>query len=135
KLSPFVVPKMIVNSAAGNISIRFGLCGPNTAVATACASSAHSIADAFRAVQYDHADVMVTGGSEAGITPMGVGGFIQARALSQRNDDPRGASRPFDRDRDGFVLGEGAGVLVLEELEHAKKRGAKIYAEMLGAGN
>jgi 3-oxoacyl-[acyl-carrier-protein] synthase II len=135
RLSPFVVPKMIVNSAAGNISIRFGLCGPNTAVATACASSAHSLADAFRAIQYDHADVMVSGGSEAGITPMGVGGFIQARALSQRNDNPQAASRPFDRDRDGFVLAEGSGVLVMEELEHAKKRGATIYAEVLGAGN
>jgi 3-oxoacyl-[acyl-carrier-protein] synthase II len=135
RISPFVVPKMIVNSASGNISIRYGLQGPNTAVATACASSAHAIADAFRAVQYDQADVIISGGSEAGITPMGVGGFIQARALSQRNEDPAGASRPFDKDRDGFVLGEGAGVLVLEELEHARKRGARIYAEMMGAGN
>jgi 3-oxoacyl-[acyl-carrier-protein] synthase II len=135
RVSPFVVPKMIVNSAAGNISIQFGLCGPNTAVSTACASSAHAISDALRAIQYDHADVMVTGGSEAGITPMGVAGFIQARALSDRNDNPQGASRPFDKDRDGFVLSEGAGVLVLEELEHAKKRGARIYAELLGAGN
>jgi 3-oxoacyl-[acyl-carrier-protein] synthase II len=135
KVSPFVVPKMIVNSASGNISIHFGLQGPNTAVATACASSAHALADAFRAVQCDQADVILSGGAEAGITPMGVAGFIQARALSQRNDNPRAASRPFDKDRDGFVLGEGAGVLVLEELEHAKKRGAPIYAEMLGAGN
>lgn len=135
KISPFVVPKMIVNSAAGNISIQFGLAGPNTAVSTACASAAHAIGDALRAIQFDFADVMLTGGSEAGITPMGVGGFIQARALSERNEDPKKASRPFDKDRDGFVLSEGAGVLVLEELERAKKRGAMIYAELLGAGN
>jgi 3-oxoacyl-[acyl-carrier-protein] synthase II len=135
KMSPFVVPKMIVNAAAGNISIEFGLCGPNTAVSTACASAAHAIGDAMRAIQYDSADIMLTGGSEAGMTPMGLGGFIQARALSSRNDDYAHASRPFDKDRDGFVLGEGAGVLVVEELEHAKKRGAKIYAELLGVGN
>src|SRR5262245_54194208 len=135
RISPFVVPKMIVNAAAGNISIEFGLSGPNTAVSTACASAAHAIGDAMRAIQYDHADVMLTGGSEAGITPMGVGGFIQARALSNNNDNPKGASRPFDKDRDGFVLGEGAGVIVLEELEHARKRAARIYAEMLGVGN
>jgi len=135
KVSPFVVPKMIVNSASGNISIRYGLQGPNTAIATACASAAHAMADAFRAVQYDQADVVVTGGSEAGITPMGVSGFIKARALSQRNDSPTTASRPFDKDRDGFVLGEGAGVLILEDLDHARKRGARIYAEVLGAGN
>jgi 3-oxoacyl-[acyl-carrier-protein] synthase II len=126
---------MIVNSASGNISIRYGLQGPNTAVATACASAAHALADGFRAIQYGHADVILSGGSEAGITPMGVGGFISLRALSERNDDPRAASRPFDKDRDGFVLGEGAGVLVLEEYEHARKRGAKIYGEFLGAGN
>jgi 3-oxoacyl-[acyl-carrier-protein] synthase II len=135
RISPFIVPKMIVNSAAGNISIEFGLAGPNTAVSTACASAAHAIADAMRIIQYDEADVMVTGGSEAGITPMGLGGFIQARALSERNDNPEGASRPFDKDRDGFVLSEGAGVLVLEELTHARKRGATIYAELLGVGN
>jgi len=135
RVSPFVVPKMIVNSASGNISIRYGLQGPNTAVATACASAAHAIGDAFRAIQYGQADVMVSGGAEAGITPMGVAGFISARALSQRNDTPQQASRPFDKDRDGFVLGEGAGVLVLEELERAKKRGAKLYAEVLGTGN
>ena len=126
---------MIANAAAGNISIHFGLCGPNTAVSTACASAAHAIGDALRAIQYDHADVMVTGGTEAAITPMGLGGFIAARALSQRNDDPQAASRPFDKDRDGFVLSEGAGILVLEELEHAKKRGATIYAELLGSGS
>lgn len=135
RISPFIVPKMIVNAAAGNLSIEFGLCGPNTAVSTACASAAHAIADAMRAIQYDHADLMLTGGAEAGMTPMGVGGFIQARALSLRNDDPTHASRPFDKDRDGFVLAEGAGVLVIEELEHARKRGARIYAELLGAGN
>jgi 3-oxoacyl-[acyl-carrier-protein] synthase II len=135
RISPFIVPKMIINSAAGNISIQHGLCGPNTAVTTACASGAHAVGDAMRAIQYDHADVMVTGGSEAGITPMGLGGFIQARALSRRHDNPQAASRPFDRDRDGFVLGEGAGIVVIEELEHAKRRGARIYAELLGVGN
>jgi 3-oxoacyl-[acyl-carrier-protein] synthase II len=135
RISPFVVPKMIVNSAAGNISIEFGLSGPNTAISTACASAAHAIGDAYRSIQYDYADVMVTGGSEAGITPMGLGGFIQARAVSERNDIPEEASRPFDKDRDGFVLSEGAGVLILEELEHARRRGANIYAELLGLGN
>lgn len=135
RISPFVVPKMIVNAASGNISIQFGLCGPNTAVATACSSAAHAIGDAMRVIQYDHADVMITGGSESTITTMGLGGFIQARALSDRNDDPQRASRPFDKDRDGFVLAEGAGVLVIEELEHARKRGAVIYAELLGVGN
>jgi 3-oxoacyl-[acyl-carrier-protein] synthase II len=135
RISPFIVPKMIVNSASGNISIQYGLAGPNTAVSTACASAAHAIGDAMRAIQYDYADVMVAGGSEAGITPMGVGGFIQARALSRRNSDPQGASRPFDKDRDGFVLGEGAGILILEELSHAQRRGARIYAELLGCGN
>jgi 3-oxoacyl-[acyl-carrier-protein] synthase II len=135
RVSPFIVPKMIVNSAGGNISIEYGLCGPNTTVATACSSAAHAIGDAMRAIQYDHADVMVTGGAEAGITPMGVSGFIQARALSRRNSDPQRASRPFDKDRDGFVLGEGAGVLVVEELGHAQRRGARIYAELLGVGN
>jgi 3-oxoacyl-[acyl-carrier-protein] synthase II len=134
RISPFVVPKMIVNSAAGNISIQFGLCGPNTAVSTACASAAHAIGDAMRAIQYNYADVMVAGGSEAGITGMGVGGFIQARALSD-HPDPRTASRPFDKERDGFVLSEGAGVVILEELEHARRRGATIHAEMLGSGN
>jgi 3-oxoacyl-[acyl-carrier-protein] synthase II len=135
KISPFVIPKMIANSASGNISIHFGLCGPNTAISTACASAAHAIGDAFNAIRYEHADVMVTGGSEAGITAMGLGGFIASRALSMRNGDPATASRPFDKDRDGFVLGEGAGVLILEELDHARRRGAPIYAEVLGCGN
>jgi len=135
RISPFVVPKMIVNAASGNISIYFGLCGPNTAIATACSSAAHAIGDALRAIQYDQADVMITGGSESAITNMGLGGFIQARALSSRNEAPQQASRPFDKDRDGFVLSEGAGVFVLEELEHARRRGANIYAELLGVGN
>src|SRR5262245_36880484 len=135
KISPFVIPKMIVNAAPGNISIHFGLNGPNTAVSTACASAAHAIGDALRAIQWDYADVMITGGSEAAITPMGLGGFISARALSDRNDNPQAASRPFDKDRDGFVLSEGAGVVVLEELEHARRRGAHVYAEVLGCGN
>jgi 3-oxoacyl-[acyl-carrier-protein] synthase II len=108
--------------------------GPNTAVSTACASAANATGDAFRTIQYDQADVMVTGGSEAAIAHMGLGGFISARALSMRNDDPAGASRPFDKDRDGFVLSEGAGILILEELEHARRRGARIYAELLGVG-
>jgi 3-oxoacyl-[acyl-carrier-protein] synthase II len=135
KISPFVIPKMIANAASGNISIHLGLCGPNTAISTACASAAHAIGDALRAIQWDHADIMVTGGSEAAITPMGLGGFIAARALSSRNDNPAAASRPFDKDRDGFVLSEGAGVLVLEELEHARRRGARAYAEVLGCGS
>jgi 3-oxoacyl-[acyl-carrier-protein] synthase II len=135
RISPFVIPKMIANSAAGNISIHFGLCGPNTVIATACATAAHCAGDALRAIQYDHADVMLTGGSEASITPMGLGGFVAARALSERNDAPARASRPFDRDRDGFVLAEGAGALIFEEYEHARRRGAQIYAEVLGCGN
>jgi 3-oxoacyl-[acyl-carrier-protein] synthase II len=135
KISPFVIPKMIANAAAGNISIQFGLAGPNTAISTACASAAHAIGDALRVIQHDQADVMVTGGSEAGITPMGLGGFCAARALSTRNDNPQAASRPFDKDRDGFILSEGAGILVLEELEHARRRGATIYAEVLGIGS
>jgi 3-oxoacyl-[acyl-carrier-protein] synthase II len=135
RLSPFVIPKMIANAASGLVSIRFGLMGQNSAVATACASAANAAADAMRAIQYGYADVMLTGGAEAGIAPMGLGGFASAKALSTRNDAPEKASRPFDKDRDGFVMGEGAGVVVLEELEHAKKRGAKIYAELLGAGS
>jgi 3-oxoacyl-[acyl-carrier-protein] synthase II len=135
KIGPFVIPKMIANAAAGNISIHFGLSGPNTAISTACASAAHAVGDAMRAIQWGYADVMLAGGSEAAITPMGLGGFISARALSNRNDDPKRASRPFDKDRDGFVLSEGAGLLVFEDLEHARKRGATIYAEMLGCGS
>ena len=134
KISPFVIPKMIPNAAPGNVSIHFGLCGPNTAVSTACASAANAIGDALRAIQWNYADVMVTGGSEAVITNMALGGFISARALSLRNDNPQAASRPFDKDRDGFVLSEGAGVLVLEEMERARRRGAPIYAEVLGCG-
>jgi 3-oxoacyl-[acyl-carrier-protein] synthase II len=134
-VSPFVIPKMMPNAAPGNISIHFGLTGPTRAVSTACASAADAIADALRTIQLDETDVMVTGGAEAAITYMGLGGFISARALSSRNDNPQAASRPFDKDRDGFVLSEGAGILVIEELEHARKRGARIYAELLGTGN
>jgi 3-oxoacyl-[acyl-carrier-protein] synthase II len=135
RLSPFVIPKMIANSAAGNISIRYRLQGPNTTVSTACSSAAHAIGDAMRQIAYGFADVMVTGGTEAAITPMGLGGFIACRALSERNDDPAHASRPFDAGRDGFVLSEGAGILVVEEYEHAKARGAKVYAEVVACGN
>ncbi len=135
RLSPFMIPKMIGNSASGIISIEFNLRGPNTAVATACASAGHAISDAQRAIQSGLADVMVAGGAEAALTPMGLGGFIAARALSLRNDNPATASRPFDRDRDGFVLSEGAGIVVLEELERARKRNAPIYAELLGSGS
>jgi 3-oxoacyl-[acyl-carrier-protein] synthase II len=135
KISPFVIPKMIVNAAAGNISIEFGLSGPNTSVATACASAANAMGDAFDAIRWHKADVMLTGGSEAPITPMGLGGFVAARALSGRNEAPAEASRPFDKGRDGFVMGEGAGLFVLEDLEHARRRGAHVYAEVLGCGN
>jgi 3-oxoacyl-[acyl-carrier-protein] synthase II len=135
RIGPFVVPKMIANAASGHVSIHYGLMGPNTAIATACASAAHAVGDALRAIQYDQADVMLCGGAEAAITHMGLGGFCAARALSLRNDDPQGASRPFDKDRDGFVLSEGAGIVVLEELERARKRGATIYAELLGVGS
>ncbi|MEI7686464.1 MAG: beta-ketoacyl-ACP synthase II, partial [Planctomycetota bacterium] len=134
RISPFVIPKMMGNSAPGNVSIHFGLMGPCTSVATACASAANAIADALRCIQRDEADVMITGGCESTVTNMGLGGFCAARALSMRNDDPQRASRPFDKDRDGFVLAEGAGALVLEEYEHAKRRGAPIYAELMGAG-
>ena len=133
-ISPFVIPKMMPNAAAGNVSIHYSLCGPSTAVSTACASAANAVSDALRCIQRDEAEVMITGGSEAAITNMGLGGFISARALSQRNDNPQAASRPFDKDRDGFVLSEGAGVVVIEEYEHAKSRGAPIYCELLGAG-
>ena len=135
RVSPFVIPKMIANAAAGNISIRYHLQGPNTTVSTACSSAAHALGDAMRQIAYGFADVMVSGGTEAAITPMGLSGFIACKALSERNDDPTRASRPFDRDRDGFVLSEGAGILVLEEFERAKARGAKIYAEVVGCGN
>jgi 3-oxoacyl-[acyl-carrier-protein] synthase II len=135
KVSPFVIPKMIPNSASGIVSIHFGLCGHNTAISTACSSAAHALADAHRTIQWGHADVMVSGGSESVITPMGVSGFSNMKALSLRNHEPQRASRPFDKDRDGFVLAEGAGILVLEELEHARKRGAMIYAEVLGIGS
>jgi 3-oxoacyl-[acyl-carrier-protein] synthase II len=134
KISPFFIPAAIVNLAAGHVSMRTGAKGPNEATATACTTSAHSIGDSFRIIQHNDADVMIAGGSEAAITPMGVGGFASMRALSTRNDDPEKASRPWDRDRDGFVMGEGAGILVLEELEHARKRGATILAEVAGYG-
>jgi len=134
RVSPFMIPKLMVNAASGNISVFWGLRGPNSAVATACASATNAIGDAFRLIQHDQADVMVTGGSEAAITPMGLSGFARMSALSTRNDEPERASRPFDKDRDGFVMAEGAGIVVLEEYEHAKKRGARILAEVLGYG-
>ena len=135
RISPFVIPKMIPNAASGIVSIKFGLSGHNTAVSTACSSAAHAIGDALRTIQWGYADVMLTGGSEAAITPMGIGGFSNMKALSRRNEEPQRASRPFDKGRDGFVLAEGAGVVILEELERAKKRGATIYAEVLGCGS
>lgn len=134
RVSPFMIPKLMVNAASGNISVRWLLKGPNSAVATACASATNAIGDAFRLIQNDVTDVMVTGGSEAAMTAMGVSGFARMNALSLRNDDPERASRPFDMDRDGFVLSEGAGIVVLEEYEHAKRRGAEILAEVLGYG-
>ncbi|HEX3869414.1 MAG TPA: beta-ketoacyl-ACP synthase II [Pirellulales bacterium] len=134
KVSAFTIPKLMVNAASGHVSIQYGLRGPNAAVATACASATNAMGDAYKAIQYDDADVMVTGGTEAALTPMGISGFANMRALSERNDDPQRASRPFDIERDGFVLSEGAGLLVFEELEHAKARGARIYAEVLGYG-
>jgi 3-oxoacyl-[acyl-carrier-protein] synthase II len=134
RISPFMIPKLMVNAAPGQISIRFGLKGPNIAVATACASSSNAIGDAYKIIQRGDADVMITGGSEAALTPMGLSGFIALRALSTRNDDPKGASRPFDAERDGFVLSEGAGIMVLEELQRARRRGAKIYSEIVGYG-
>jgi 3-oxoacyl-[acyl-carrier-protein] synthase II len=134
KVSAFTIPKLMVNACSGHVSIRYGLRGPNYCVVTACASATNAMGDAFKAIQYDDADIMVTGGAEAACTPMGLSGFTNMRALSERHHDPAGASRPFDADRDGFVLAEGAGLLVFEELEHAKARGAKIYAEILGYG-
>ncbi len=134
KVSAFTIPKLMANAASGLVSIEYGLRGPSEAVVSACASATNAIGEALKAIQYDETDVMVTGGTEAALTPMGLSGFAAMRALSERNDDPTAASRPFDIDRDGFVLGEGAGILILEELEHAKARGAPIYAEMLGYG-
>ena len=134
RVSPFTVPRLMVNAASGNVSIRFGIHGPNTAVATACATGANAIGDAARYIEHDQADVMIAGGSEAALCSMGMASFCAARALSTRNDEPQRASRPWDRDRDGFVMGEGAGVVVLEEYEHAKARGARIYAELIGYG-
>ena len=134
RISPFFIPAAIINLAAGQVSIRFGAKGPNSATCTACSASAHAIGDAFEIIKRDDADVMIAGGSEAAITPMGVGGFAAMRALSTRNDEPQRASRPFERDRDGFVMGEGSGVVILEELEFARRRGASIYAELVGYG-
>ncbi|XZE17935.1 beta-ketoacyl-ACP synthase II [Pirellulaceae bacterium SH449] len=134
RVSPFTIPKMMLNAAGGNLAIQYGLQGPNFAVATACASSNNAMGDALKAIQYGEADIMLTGGTEAAITAMGVAGFANMKALSTRNDAPEKASRPFDADRDGFVLSEGCGVLVFEEYEHARRRGARIYAEILGYG-
>ncbi|QDT38870.1 beta-ketoacyl-ACP synthase II [Stratiformator vulcanicus] len=134
RVSPFMIPKLMVNAASGNVSVQWGLKGPNSAVATACASATNAIGDAYRLIQYGTADVMVTGGSEAGLTPMGLSGFGRMNALSTRNDDPEKASRPFDADRDGFVLSEGAGIVILEEYERAKARGANILGELNGYG-
>jgi 3-oxoacyl-[acyl-carrier-protein] synthase II len=134
RISPFFIPSAIINLAAGQVSIRFGAKGPNSATCTACSASAHAVGDAFEIIRRGAADAMIAGGSEAAITPMGVGGFAAMRALSTRNDEPSRASRPFDKDRDGFIIGEGAGVIILEELEVARRRNAKIYAELVGYG-
>jgi len=134
RISPFLIPMLIINIASGLVSIRFGVKGPNSSCVTACATGTHAIGDAFRIVQRGDADVMIAGGSEAAITQLGFGGFCSMKALSTRNDEPERASRPFDRDRDGFVMGEGAGIVILESLEHAQARGAKIYAELIGYG-
>lgn len=134
RISPFFIPMLIINLVSGQISIRFGAKGPNSSVATACASGTHSIGDAFKLIQRGDADTMIAGGTESVVTPLGIGGFTAMKALSTRNDEPEKASRPFDKDRDGFVMGEGAGVLILEEMEHALNRDAKIYAEIIGYG-
>jgi len=134
KISPFFIPMFIADIAAGIVSMRFNAKGPNYATVSACATSAHAIGDAFRTIQYGDADIMITGGSEATVTPMAIGGFANMKALSERNESPETASRPFDATRDGFVMGEGAGIVILEELEHARKRGAEIYAEIVGYG-
>jgi 3-oxoacyl-[acyl-carrier-protein] synthase II len=134
KISPFFIPSAIINLASGQVSIRFGAKGPNIATCTACSASAHAIGESFEIIRRGDADAMIAGGSEAAITPMSLGGFAALRALSTRNDEPGRACRPFDKDRDGFIIGEGAGVLILEELEYAKRRGAKIYAELVGYG-
>jgi 3-oxoacyl-[acyl-carrier-protein] synthase II len=134
KISPFFVPGSIINMISGNLSIMYGFKGPNLAIVTACTTGTHSIGEAGRLIEYGDADIMIAGGAEATVSPLGVGGFCAARALSTRNDDPQAASRPWDKDRDGFVLGEGAGVVVLEEYEHAKARGARIYGELAGYG-
>ena len=134
RVSPMTIPRLMLNAAGGNISIRYGLRGPNYTVATACASATNALGDALKTIQYDDADIVISGGTEAGITPMGISAFANMKALSMRNDSPTKASRPFDLDRDGFVMAEGAGVVVLEELEHAKARGARIYAELVGFG-
>ena len=134
RISPFFVPASIINMVSGNLSIHLGLRGPNLSIVSACASATHSIGDAARMIAYGDVDAMIAGGSEMGSSPLGIGGFAAARALSTRNDDPEAASRPWDKDRDGFVLGDGGGALILEEYEHAKQRGAKIYAELIGYG-
>lgn len=134
KISPFFIPASIINLASGQVSIRFGAAGPNSACCTACAAGAHAIGDSFKIIQRGAADVMIAGGSEAAITPMGLGGFASMRALSTRNDEPQKASRPFDRDRDGFVVGEGSGIIILEEFEHARRRNAPMLAELVGYG-
>src|SRR5688572_30144809 len=134
KISPFFIPSAIINLAAGQVSIRFGAKGPNLSTCTACSASAHSVGESFEIIRRGDAEVMIAGGSEAAITPMSVGGFGRMQALSTRNDDPARASRPFDKDRDGFIIGEGAGVIILEDLEHARRRGARIYAELVGYG-